>query len=63
MSSDQRGLTKRLWMLESRLEVRKMYKDIKVILIGGSPMSGKTTLALKLAAKYEYGCVSTDDIG
>jgi len=40
-----------------------MYKDIKVILIGGSPMSGKTTLALKLAAKYEYGCVSTDDIG
>lgn len=40
-----------------------MLKNIKVILIGGSPMSGKTTLAIKLAAKYEYGCVSTDDIG
>ncbi len=40
-----------------------MYKNIKVILIGGSPMSGKTTLAIKLAAKYEYACVSTDDIG
>jgi len=41
----------------------KMLKNIKVILIGGSPMSGKTTLAIKLAAKYEYGCISTDDIG
>lgn len=40
-----------------------MFRDIKVILIGGSPMSGKTTLALKLASKYEYGCISTDDIG
>ena len=41
----------------------KTLKNIKVILIGGSPMSGKTTLAIKLAAKYEYGCISTDDIG
>lgn len=40
-----------------------MLNNIKVILIGGSPMSGKTTLAIKLAAKYEYGCISTDDIG
>lgn len=40
-----------------------MYKNIKVILIGGSPMSGKTTLATKLAQRYEYNCISTDDIG
>lgn len=40
-----------------------MFKDVKVILVGGSPMSGKTTLAVKLASKYEYSCISTDDIG
>jgi len=40
-----------------------LYKNVKVIIIGGSPMSGKTTLAIKLAARYEYNCISTDDIG
>jgi 2-phosphoglycerate kinase len=35
----------------------------KVILIGGAPMSGKTTLARKLAAQLEYACLSTDDLG
>ena len=36
-------------------------ESAKVILIGGAPMSGKTCLARKLAAKIEYCCVSTDD--
>lgn len=40
-----------------------MYKDIKVILIGGSPLVGKTSLAIKLASKFEYACISTDDVG
>lgn len=40
-----------------------MYKNVKVILIGGSPMSGKTTLAARLSACYEYSHISTDDIG
>lgn len=45
------------------MEVKdKMFRDFKVILIGGSPMIGKTPLALKLASKYEYGCISIDDI-
>lgn len=35
----------------------------KVILIGGSPFSGKTTIATKLAAKLGYCSLSTDDIG
>ena len=35
----------------------------KVILIGGSPMVGKTTAAVSLAAKLAYQCISTDDIG
>jgi 2-phosphoglycerate kinase len=34
----------------------------KVILVGGAPMSGKTSLARKLAAKLEYSCCSTDDL-
>ena len=33
----------------------------KVILIGGAPTSGKTSLARKLAGKLEYCCLSTDD--
>ena len=33
----------------------------KVILIGGAPMSGKTTLARKLAAQLEYACLRLDD--
>lgn len=33
----------------------------KVILIGGAPLSGKTSLARKLAGKLEYCCISTDD--
>ncbi|WP_435791226.1 hypothetical protein [Clostridium sp.] len=40
-----------------------MYKNVKVILVGGSPMSGKTTLATKIASKYFHNCISTDDIG
>ena len=35
----------------------------RVILIGGAPMSGKTTVAHMLAAKLGYGCLSTDDLG
>jgi 2-phosphoglycerate kinase len=35
----------------------------KVILIGGSPMVGKSTAAISLAAKLAYPCISTDDIG
>lgn len=40
-----------------------MYKYIKVILIGGSPMSGKSTVASRLSALYGYSHISTDDIG
>ena len=40
-----------------------MINDIKVILIGGSPMVGKTTLANQLCSRYGYSCLSTDDIG
>ena len=35
----------------------------KVILIGGSPMSGKSTIALKLAQRLNYPCIPADDIG
>jgi len=35
----------------------------RVILIGGAPMSGKTTVAYRLAATFGYGCLSTDDLG
>ncbi|MBN1646713.1 MAG: hypothetical protein JW874_01655 [Spirochaetales bacterium] len=35
----------------------------KVICIGGPPMIGKSTAAVKLAARLEYACVSTDDLG
>ena len=34
----------------------------RVILIGGAPFSGKTTLARSLARKIRYDCISTDDI-
>jgi 2-phosphoglycerate kinase len=35
----------------------------KVILIGGSPMIGKSTISVLLAAKLLYPCISIDDIG
>jgi 2-phosphoglycerate kinase len=35
----------------------------KVILIGGAPMTGKSTLGRALAARLGYGCLSTDDLG
>jgi len=35
----------------------------KVILIGGPPTSGKSTLARTLARRLDFGCVSTDDLG
>ena len=35
----------------------------KVILIGGSPMTGKSTVAVAIASKLKYPCISTDDIG
>jgi len=35
----------------------------KVILIGGSPMVGKSTAAVALASKLRVPCLSTDDIG
>lgn len=45
------------------MEATSTSRDLKVILIGGSPMSGKTTLAMTLAARFGYACMSTDDIG
>ena len=35
----------------------------KVILIGGSPMVGKSTVAALVASNLMFPCVSTDDIG
>jgi 2-phosphoglycerate kinase len=35
----------------------------RVILIGGAPMTGKTTVAHMLAATLGYGCLATDDLG
>src|SRR5262245_62040319 len=35
----------------------------RVILMGGAPMSGKTTVARLLAAQLGYSCLSTDDLG
>ncbi len=35
----------------------------KVILIGGSPMTGKSTIAMNIASTLKYPCISTDDIG
>lgn len=37
--------------------------DAKVILIGGAPMTGKSTVARLLAGRLGYGVISTDDIG
>jgi 2-phosphoglycerate kinase len=33
-----------------------------VVLIGGPPCVGKSTVARCIAARYQYGCISTDDI-
>jgi 2-phosphoglycerate kinase len=35
----------------------------EVIVMGGAPFSGKTTLAKQLAAQQEYGLVAIDDVG
>lgn len=35
----------------------------EVILIGGSPMSGKSAIATIIASKIKCNCISTDDIG
>jgi len=35
----------------------------RVILIGGAPLVGKTTIAIRLAARLGYACLSTDDLG
>ena len=35
----------------------------RVILIGGAPLTGKTTVAVRLASRLGYACISTDDIG
>ena len=37
--------------------------DNKVILIGGPPSVGKSTLARSIATRLGSGCISTDDIG
>ena len=34
-----------------------------VILIGGPPMIGKTTIARRLPVRLDYGTMSTDDLG
>jgi 2-phosphoglycerate kinase len=35
----------------------------RVVLIGGPPFVGKSAVARCVAARYGYGCISTDDIG
>lgn len=35
----------------------------KVIVIGGPPMIGKSSVARVIASRLGYGCISTDDIG
>lgn len=35
----------------------------KVIILGGPPMIGKSSVARHLASRLTYGCISTDDIG
>jgi len=35
----------------------------KVIVIGGSPMIGKTTISTMLGARLLYPCISSDDVG
>jgi len=35
----------------------------KIIYIGGTPMTGKTTIARILSCRLQYECISTDDIG
>jgi len=35
----------------------------KVVLIGGAPMSGKTTISRQLASRLGYAGLSTDDLG
>lgn len=37
-------------------------ENAKVILIGGAPLSGKSTLARRLASTMEYACLATDDL-
>jgi 2-phosphoglycerate kinase len=37
--------------------------ESEVIIMGGAPFSGKTTLAKRLAAQQEYGLVAIDDVG
>jgi len=35
----------------------------KVLVVGGPPMVGKSSVARQIAARLGYGCMSTDDIG
>jgi 2-phosphoglycerate kinase len=37
--------------------------ESEVILMGGAPFSGKTTLAKQLAAQQAYGLIAIDDVG
>jgi 2-phosphoglycerate kinase len=37
--------------------------ESEVIVMGGAPFSGKTTLAKRLAARQAYGLVAIDDVG
>ena len=53
-------------LLDSENESRAWYQIMRqpsVILIGGAPMIGKTTTARRLAARLDYGMMSTDDAG
>jgi len=34
----------------------------RVVLIGGAPFVGKSSVARCIAARFKYGCISTDDI-
>jgi cytidylate kinase len=35
----------------------------RVILVGGAPLSGKSTVARVLADRHRYACIATDDLG
>jgi 2-phosphoglycerate kinase len=51
-------------MVNQRLQDRRVIMaDADVITIGGAPLSGKTTLAKRLAAQLGYALVAIDDLG
>ena len=51
------------WALRSRRGHKRPMTLPKVVLIGRPPFVGKSAAARCIAARYGYGCISTDDIG